>query len=101
MMDSSVAIEATTSQRRFVMEQSNFPTSENLLRRLVADALGEIERLGYSKRSGNSSSNFPARRNWGITFPQIWQRAFYRSLASGTSTRLGRAMAGVGMRDSP
>jgi hypothetical protein len=33
------------------MEQSNFPTSENLLRRLVADALGEIERLGYSKRS--------------------------------------------------
>ena len=34
------------------MEQTNFPTSENLrLGRLVADALAEIERLGYSKRS--------------------------------------------------
>jgi site-specific recombinase XerD len=49
MMHSSVAIEATTSQRRFVMEQT---CSENLqLGRLVADALGEIERLGYSRRS--------------------------------------------------
>lgn len=34
------------------MEQSNFPTSRNLpLERLVTDAQGEIERLGYSKRS--------------------------------------------------
>lgn len=34
------------------MEQTNFPTSEKLrLGRLVADALGEIERLGYSRRS--------------------------------------------------
>jgi site-specific recombinase XerD len=49
MMYSSVAIEAATSQRRFVMEQTH---SENLqLDRLVADALGEIERLGYSRRS--------------------------------------------------
>jgi hypothetical protein len=44
MMHASVAIEATTSQRRFVMEQT---CSENLqLGRLVSDALGEIERLG-------------------------------------------------------
>ena len=36
------------------MEQSNFPISENLpLERLVTDALGEIERLGYSRRSRN------------------------------------------------
>jgi site-specific recombinase XerD len=49
MMYSSVAVEAATSQRRFVMKQTH---SENLqLGRLVADALGEIERLGYSRRS--------------------------------------------------
>src|SRR6516225_5405271 len=48
MMDPSVAIEAT-SQRRFVMEQSH---SENLqLERLVADALGKIEQLDYSRKS--------------------------------------------------
>src|SRR5437016_118072 len=48
MMDPSVAIEAT-SQRRFVMEQSH---SENLqLERLVAGALGKIERLGYNRKS--------------------------------------------------
>src|SRR5437867_3733405 len=48
MMDPSVAIEAT-SQRRVVMEQSH---SENLqLERLVAGALGKIERLGYSRKS--------------------------------------------------
>src|SRR5215471_8788531 len=33
-------------------EQTHCPTSENLqLERLVADARGEIERLGYSRRS--------------------------------------------------
>src|SRR5882762_10620839 len=38
-------------QRRFVMEQTH---SENLqLGRLVADAVVEIERLGYSRRSRN------------------------------------------------
>ncbi len=43
-----MAIEAT-SQRRFVMEQSH---SENLqLERLVADALGKIEQLDYSRKS--------------------------------------------------
>ena len=36
------------------MEQTTFPTSQNLsLKRLVSDALSEIERLGYSRRSGN------------------------------------------------
>ncbi|PYU98520.1 MAG: hypothetical protein DMG10_28000, partial [Acidobacteria bacterium] len=36
------------------MEQANFPISRNLpLERLVTDALGEIERLGYSRRSRN------------------------------------------------
>src|SRR5215831_14271088 len=36
------------------MEQSTFPISRNLsLERLVNEALGEIERLGYSRRSRN------------------------------------------------
>ena len=36
------------------MEQTNFPISRNLpLERLVTDALGEIERMGYSRRSRN------------------------------------------------
>src|SRR5213079_3712912 len=49
MMHSSVAVERATSQRRFAMEQIH---SENLqLGRLVANALGEIERLGYSGTS--------------------------------------------------
>jgi len=34
------------------MDQSNYPVSENLpLGRLVANALGELERLEYSRRS--------------------------------------------------
>ena len=36
------------------MEQTNFPISRNLpLKRLVTDALSEIERMGYSRRSRN------------------------------------------------
>ncbi|MBI4456710.1 MAG: tyrosine-type recombinase/integrase [Acidobacteria bacterium] len=36
------------------MEQTTFPISQNLsLERLVGDAIGEIERLGYSRRSRN------------------------------------------------
>ena len=36
------------------MEQTNLPISQKLpLKRLVTDALGEIERLGYSRRSRN------------------------------------------------
>src|SRR5437667_1578348 len=36
------------------MEQTTFPISQNLsLERLVNEALGEIERLGYSRRSRN------------------------------------------------
>src|SRR6266487_5550271 len=54
MMTSSAAMSAATFQRRSVMEQSQCPTSENLqLGRLIADALSEIERLGYSRRSRN------------------------------------------------
>src|ERR1700741_2396667 len=41
-------------QRRSLMEQSSFPISRNVpLERLVSDALSEIERLGYSRRSRN------------------------------------------------
>jgi site-specific recombinase XerD len=44
--------ETAAFQRRFVMKQTHCPTSEKLqLGRLVADALVEIERLGYSRRS--------------------------------------------------
>jgi site-specific recombinase XerD len=54
MMHSSAAMKATAFQRRFIMEQTHCPTSENRqLGRLVAGALGEIVRLGYSKRSRN------------------------------------------------
>ena len=36
------------------MEQTTFPTSQNLsLKRLVSDALSEVDRLGYSRRSRN------------------------------------------------
>ena len=36
------------------MDQTTFPISQDLsLKRLVGDALGEIERLGYSRRSRN------------------------------------------------
>jgi hypothetical protein len=52
MMDSSAAMKAATFQRRLVMEQTQYPTSGTLqLGRVVAEALVEIERLGYSKRS--------------------------------------------------
>src|SRR2546426_9425210 len=45
---------AAAFQRRSIMEQTHCPTSRNLpLGRLVADALSEIERLGYSRRSRN------------------------------------------------
>src|SRR6516164_5340658 len=41
-------------KRRSVMEQTNFPVSRNLpLKRLVTDAMGEIEHMGYSRRSRN------------------------------------------------
>src|SRR2546426_9069643 len=45
---------AAVFQRRSVMEQSTFPLSPNVsLECLVNDALSEIERLGYSRRSRN------------------------------------------------
>ena len=66
------------------MEQTNFPISRNLpLKRLVADALGEIERLGYSRRSRNRYRaiwehliEFSERNNWEMNFPRIWRPAF-------------------------
>src|SRR5207302_9253131 len=48
MMHSLVAIEGAT-QRRSVMEQTH--SKKLQLGRLVADALGEIQRLGYSRGS--------------------------------------------------
>src|SRR2546426_11858711 len=45
---------AVAFHRRSVMEQSTFPISRNLsLERLVTEALSEIERVGYSRRSRN------------------------------------------------
>jgi len=45
---------AATFHRRSVMEQSSFPISRDLsLERLVEGALGEIERMGYSRRTRN------------------------------------------------
>src|SRR5215470_8193164 len=43
-----------TFQRRSFMEPTNCQISQNLpLKRLVTNAMGEIERLGYSRRSRN------------------------------------------------
>src|SRR6516164_10744470 len=43
-----------TFQRRSVIESTNCPISQNLpLKRLITDAMGEIERLGYSRRTRN------------------------------------------------
>ena len=54
MMTSSAAVMAAVFHRRSVVEQTNCATSRNLpVKRLVTDALGEIERLGYSRRSRN------------------------------------------------
>jgi hypothetical protein len=67
------------------MEHTNFPMSRNVpLERLVTDALGEIERLGYSRRSrnryiepfGSTSSSFLTGRNWEMSGPEIWRCAF-------------------------
>jgi hypothetical protein len=45
---------AAAFQRRSVMEHTDFPIPLNLpLEGLVTDALSEIERLGYSRRSRN------------------------------------------------
>src|SRR6516225_9823474 len=58
------------------MKQSTVPISQKLsLERLVADALGEIERLGYSRRSRNryratweQLSEFSTRKGLGDQF---------------------------------
>ena len=63
------------------MDQSNHPISENLpLGRLVMDALGELERLGYSRRSRDS-------RLAGITFRSPQKRGIH-SLRHSLATRL-------------
>jgi len=66
------------------MEQTHCPTSRNLpLRRLVAEALGEIERLGYSRRSlnryraiWNHLIDFSHQKELGDEFPRLWRRGF-------------------------
>ena len=65
------------------MEQSTFPISRNVsLERLVNGALGEIERLGYSRRSRNRYRTtwehlieFPSGRDLEISFPESWRSA--------------------------
>jgi hypothetical protein len=65
------------------MEQSTFPISRNLsLERLVTAALGEIERLGYSRRSRNRYRaiwehlmEFSGRKGLEIGFPESWRSA--------------------------
>ena len=88
------------------MDQTNCPISENLpLGRLVADALGEIERLGYSRRSRNRYRaiwehliEFSDReRSWEMSFPGIWRRALWRSIAWGMRRWISRARDGGGI----
>jgi hypothetical protein len=105
-MHSSVAIEGATSQRRFVMEQTG---SEKLrLGRLVIDALGEIERLGYSRRSRNRYRAtwehliaFARGKELGDVFSAELATSFQRSVESGTGRWMGRATVGVGTWCSP
>ena len=61
------------------MDQSNHSISENLpLGRLVANALGELERLEYSRRSRGRYRviwehliEFPTRGSWEMSFRGI------------------------------
>src|SRR6266480_561792 len=77
MMHSSVAVERATSQRRFVMEQIH---SENLqLGRLVANALGEIERLGYRGTS---------RRRYRTTWEHLIEFSHQKNLGNEFSADL-------------
>ena len=56
------------------------------------------EFLRWFDAGGHStSSNLPAEWSWEINFPRMWQRAFWRSIASGADRWTGRVMAGVGM----
>src|SRR5947208_13628944 len=55
--------------RRSVMEQSTFPISRDVsLKCLVTDALGEIKRLGYSRRSRGRLIEFCGRNGLGDQF---------------------------------
>ena len=63
------------------MEQPNFRNVGSMpLARLASDALGELERLGYSRTSvidikqfGNTSSSIATGTNWEMSFPRIWR----------------------------
>ena len=77
---------------------------ENLqLGRLVADSLGEIERLGYSKRTRHRYRTtwghlieFSHRKELGDEFSGDLM-SFLEEYASGTSRWMSRAMAGAGV----
>ena len=84
------------------MEQS---LSENLqLGQLVANALSEIERLGYSRRSRNRYRamwehliEFSRRNQLEDKFSADLAARFLRSMASGARRWMSRATAGVGI----
>src|SRR5438876_11592990 len=90
--------------RRSVMEQSTFPISRNLsLKCLVSDALDEIERLGYSRRSRGRYRatwehliEFSGRKELGDQFAGELRACF---LEGNALTRAGMDGAGQGGRD--
>jgi len=87
------------------MEQAHCPTSENLqLGRLVADAVVEIERLGYSRRSRNRYRaiwkhliEFSRQKNLGNKFSADLAARFLEEYRVRDKQVDGRAMTGVGM----
>ena len=88
------------------MEQTNFPISRNLpLERLVTDALGEIERMGYSRRSRNRYRaiwehliEFSGRNELGDAFSEDLATRFLKEYRVGDEEGKGRARAGASIR---
>jgi len=73
------------------MEQSTFPIPRNLsLERLVSDALGEIERLGYSRRS---------RTRYRATWEHLIEFSFRKGLGDQFSGELAIRFLEVGNLD--
>ena len=69
-------MEAAGFQRRFVMKPTDFAISQNSpVERLVAGALGEIDRLGYSRRSSFCATIY---RKITSTVPNITTNLFSR-----------------------
>lgn len=72
------------------MEQPNFRNlGSTPFERLVSDALAELQRLGYSRRSRNRYRTvwqhlieYCDRNKLGMSFVGIWRSAFWRSIAS-------------------